>query len=204
MSIAVRKLKKKLTARLVPYLGMSAAFAFLIMMFNIPVPGGTTGHAVGSALIALLFGPWIAGVSVSIAIIIQAFVFGDGGITAIGANCFNMAIAMPFIAYGCFRLVQGNSQNLKRINIAAFFAGYFSLCLTSLITAIELGIQPMVASSPNGTPLYSPYPLKIAIPAMAIEHFLLFGIVEGFITALLFRYFYNYNKELIEVLKRES
>src|ERR1035437_2238245 len=88
MAVALKKLKKKLTARLVPYLGMSAAFAFLIMMFNIPVPGGTTGHAVGAALISLLFGPWIAVVSVSIALIIQAFVFGDGGITANGANCF--------------------------------------------------------------------------------------------------------------------
>jgi cobalt/nickel transport system permease protein len=201
MAVALKKLKKKLTARLVPYLGMSAAFAFLIMMFNIPVPGGTTGHAVGAALIALLFGPWIAVVSVSIALIIQAFVFGDGGITAIGANCFNMAIAMPFIAYACFRLVQGSSTSIKRMNIAAFLAGYLSLCISSLITAIEFGIQPLIAATVDGTPLYAPYPLKIAIPAMAIEHFLLFGIVEGFITVLLFKYFYNSNKELIEVLK---
>jgi cobalt/nickel transport system permease protein len=202
MAVALRKVKKKLTARLVPYLGMSAAFTFLIMMFNIPVPGGTTGHAVGSALIALLFGPWIAVVSVSIALIIQAFVFGDGGITAIGANCFNMAIAMPFIAYACFRLIQGNSVSVKRMNIAAFLAGYLSLCLTSIITAIEFGLQPILATTSDGTPLYAPYPLKIAIPAMAIEHFLFFGIVEGFLTALLFRYFYNHNKELIEVLKQ--
>jgi len=202
MAVAIKKLKEKLTARLVPFLGMSAAFAFLIMMFNIPVPGGTTGHAVGAALIALLFGPWMAVVSVSIALILQAFVFGDGGITAIGANCFNMAIAMPFIAYGCFRLVQGNSTSLRRMNISAFLAGYLSLSLTSILTAIEFGIQPIIASAPDGTPLYAPYPLKIAIPAMAIEHFLFFGIVEGFITALLFRYFYNQNKEIIEVLKR--
>jgi cobalt/nickel transport system permease protein len=201
MAIAVKKLKKTLTTRMVPYLGMSAAFAFLIMMFNIPVPGGTTGHAVGAALISLIFGPWVAVVSVSIAIIIQAFVFGDGGITALGANCFNMAVAMPFIAYGSFKLIMGKSSNIKRMNIAAFLAGYLSLCLTSLITAIEFGIQPLIASMPDGTPLYAPYPLKIAIPAMALEHFLLFGIVEGFITALLFRYFYNSNKDLIEVLK---
>jgi cobalt/nickel transport system permease protein len=204
MAVAIKKVKKRLTVRLVPYLGMSAAFAFLIMMFNIPVPGGTTGHAVGSALIALLFGPWIAVVSVSIAIIIQAFVFGDGGITAIGANCFNMAIAMPFIAYTCFRLIQGNSLNVKRMNFAAFLAGYLSLSLTSVITAIEFGIQPIIASTAEGTPLYAPYPIKIALPAMAIEHFLFFGIIEGFITALMFRYFYNNNRELIEVMKRSS
>lgn len=198
---AIKKVQKKLTAKIIPFLGMAAAFSFLIMMFNIPIPGGTTGHAVGAALIALIFGPWIAVVSVSVALILQAFVFGDGGITAIGANCFNMAIVMPFIAYGVFKIVNNNSVNPKRMGFAAFWAGYVSLNFTALITAIEFGIQPIISSSPDGVPLYAPYPLKIAIPAMALEHLLLFGIVEGFITALVFRYFYNSNKELIEVLK---
>ncbi len=197
---AIKKVKKKLTTKTIPFLGMSAAFSFLIMMINIPIPGGTTGHAVGSALIALLFGPWVAIVSVSVALIIQAFVFGDGGITAIGANCFNMAIVMPFIAYGVFKLINNNSVNQKRMNIAAFFAGYISICFAALITACEIGIQPMVASLSDGTPLYAPYPLKIAIPAMVLEHLVLFGIVEGLITALVFRYFYNSHKEVIEVL----
>jgi len=200
ITIAVRKVKKELTAKLVPFLGMSAAFAFLIMMFNIPVPGGTTGHAVGAALIALLFGPWVSIVSVSVALLIQAFVFGDGGITALGANCFNMAIVMSFVSYWVFKLVNGKQDNLKRMNIAAFLAGYISICISAVITGIEFGIQPIIASS-NGMPLYAPYPLKVAVPAMALEHFLLFGIIEGIITALLFRYFYKHHKELIEVLK---
>lgn len=198
---AMRKIKEKLNTKMIPFLGMSAAFSFLIMMFNIPIPGGTTGHAVGSALIALLFGPWIAIISVSVAIILQAFVFGDGGITAIGANCFNMAIVMPFTAFIVFKLINNDSVQLKRMSIAAFFAGYISLCLAAILTAIEVGIQPIIASSPDGIPLYAPYPLKIAIPAMALEHLLLFGFVEGIITALVFRYFYHSNKEVIEVLK---
>jgi cobalt/nickel transport system permease protein len=198
---AIKKVQKKLTAKLIPFLVMSAAFSFLIMMFNVPIPGGTTGHAVGSALIALLFGPWIAVVSVSVALILQAFVFGDGGITAIGANCFNMAIVMPFIAYGTFKVIRNNSVNPKRISVAAFLAGYVSLCFAAVVTAIEIGLQPVIASSLDGTPLYAPYPLKIAIPAMALEHLVLFGIVEGLITALVFRYFYHSNKEIIEVLK---
>lgn len=198
---AMRKIKEKLNTKMIPFLGMSAAFSFLIMMFNIPIPGGTTGHAVGSALIALLLGPWIAIISVSVAIILQAFVFGDGGITSIGANCFNMAIAMPFAAFIVFKLINNGSVQLKRMSIAAFFAGYISLCLAAILTAIEVGIQPIIASSPDGIPLYAPYPLKIAIPAMALEHLLLFGFVEGIITALVFRYFYHSNKEVIEVLK---
>lgn len=201
VSKAIKKVKNKLTTKMIPFLGMSAAFSFLIMMFNIPIPGGTSGHAVGSALITLLFGPWIAIVSVSVAVILQAFIFGDGGITAIGANCFNMAIVMPFVAYGVFKLINNHSLELKRMSIAAFFAGYASLCVAALITAFEVGIQPIVASTSNGIPLYAPYPLKIAIPAMTLEHLLFFGIVEGFITALIFRYFYQSNKEVIEVLK---
>ncbi len=198
---AVKRVKKQLTARIIPFLGMAAAFSFLIMMFNIPVPGGTTGHAVGAAVIALIFGPWIASVAVSVAIIIQALVFGDGGITALGANCVNIAFVMSFSAWGFYKLVAGNSQHPLRINVAAFLSGYVSLTLAAVITALELGIQPIIAASPDGTPLYAPYPLKIAIPAMAVEHLLLFGIVEGLVTLFVFRYFYTNQKELVYVLK---
>ena len=201
LGIAVNKVKKRLSAKLVPFLGMAAAFSFLIMMFNIPIPGGTTGHAVGAALIALLFGPWVATISVSVALIIQALVFGDGGITALGANCFNMAIVMPFIAYWIFKLMNGKSENPKRLAISAFLAGYISLVFASIITAIEFGIQPIIASSPSGEALYAPYPLKVAVPVMAIEHLILFGIVEGIVTLLLFKYFYKNNKDIIEVIK---
>jgi cobalt/nickel transport system permease protein len=201
IGIAVQKVKRQMTTRLIPFLGMSAAFSFLIMMFNIPIPGGTSGHAVGGAIIALLFGPWVATISVSVALIIQAFVFGDGGITALGANCFNMAIVIPFIAYGIFRLIGGKSESQTRITVGAFLAGYISLSVAAVITAVEFGIQPVLASTPDGTPLFAPYPLKIAIPAMAFGHLILFGVIEGIITVLLFRYFYKNNKELIEVIK---
>ena len=70
VTVAVRKVKKEVSARDIPYLGMAAAFSFIIMMFNLPIPGGTTGHAVGSAVIAILFGPWAAIVAVSVALII--------------------------------------------------------------------------------------------------------------------------------------
>lgn len=200
IGIALKKVKESLTLKLIPFLGMSSAFSFLIMLFNIPVPGGSSGHAVGAALIALIFGPWVASVSVSVALIIQAFVFGDGGLTSIGANCFNMAFAMPFIAYWVFRLVSNGSGSVRRNGYAAFLAGYVSLCFTALLTALELGIQPLIASS-NGIPLYAPFPLKITIPALMTEHMLLFGVIEGLVTAVLFRYFYNMDKNMIAVLK---
>jgi len=82
--VAVRKMRKTLQTRQIPLLALAGAFSFVVMMFNFPIPGGSTGHAVGATLIAILLGPWAAVVSVSIALIIQALVFGDGGITASG------------------------------------------------------------------------------------------------------------------------
>jgi cobalt/nickel transport system permease protein len=201
-SVAVKKVKNEVSARNIPYLGMAAAFSFIIMMFNLPVPGGTTGHAVGSAVIAILFGPWAATIAVSVALIIQAFIFGDGGVTALGANCFNMAVFMPFIAYYLFKIINNNSTGKTRLYIAAFTSGYLSLVMTSILTAAEFGIQPLIASSADGKALYCPYDLSIAIPAMAIEHLLIFGIVEGIITALIVNYFVRNEPGLIYAFRK--
>src|SRR5512143_1236637 len=101
---ALRRIKRILATRTIPLISVFAAFAFVVMMFNIPLPGGTTGHAVGVTIAAIVLGPWGAVVSISVALAIQAIVFGDGGITALGANCFNMAIAGSFVAWGVYRI----------------------------------------------------------------------------------------------------
>ena len=199
-AIAQKKLKKQLSLKHVPYLAMAAAFSFLIMMFNIPIPGGTTGHAVGAALIAILLGPWTAVLAVSVVLIIQAVVFGDGGITAIGANCFNMAVVMPFVSYGVFRVVKGKSEGGLRLAVAAFLSGYLGLVVAALITAVEFGIQPLIATAADGRPLYAPYPLSIAVPAMAVEHLFPFGIAEGLVTMLLLKYFLKHEHDLVYAL----
>jgi cobalt/nickel transport system permease protein len=201
-AVAVRKVKHEVSARNIPYLGMAAAFSFIIMMFNLPIPGGTSGHAVGSAVIAILFGPWAAMIAVSVALIIQALVFGDGGITAIGANCFNMAVFMPFVAYYIFKLFSSKAPGKARVYIVAFISGYLSLVLTAILTAVEFGIQPLIASASDGRALYCPYDLSVAIPAMAIEHMLLFGIVEGMITAIIISYFMKNDIGLIYAFRK--
>jgi cobalt/nickel transport system permease protein len=201
-AVAVKKVRNAVSARNIPYLGMASAFSFIVMMFNLPVPGGTTGHAVGSAVIAIIFGPWAATIAVSVALIIQALVFGDGGITAIGANCFNMAVFMPFAAYYIFRLTVQNPVNKARVYFASFISGYLSLVLTAILTATEFGIQPMIASSADGKALYCPYNLSIAVPAMAIEHLLLFGIAEGIITATIVSYFLKNEPGLIYAFRK--
>ena len=188
-SVALKKLKRELSTKHIPYLAMADVFSFLIMMFNIPIPGGTTGHAVGAGIIAVLLGPWTAVIAVSVVIIIQALIFGDGGITAIGANCFNIAVLMPFVASWVFRIIRGNSVSPSRLSFAAFLSGYISLTVSAIVVAFQLGIQPLIAHDPTGRPLYAPYPLSIALPLMTLQHLLLFSFVEGIVTILLFRYF---------------
>lgn len=200
-AMALKKMRKELTSEYIPYLAMASAFSFLIMMFNIPAPGGTTGHAVGAGIMAILLGPWTAIIAISVVLIIQAFIFGDGGITAIGANCFNMAVVNAFVSYWIFRWLSKNFSLNSRLSLAAFLAGYLGLTMAALITALELGIQPLIAQSPDGRPLYAPYPLSIAIPAMAIEHLFLFSIIEGIITALIVKYFSKHEARLIYALK---
>ncbi len=189
-AIAARKLNKTLKSKEAPYLALGAAFSFVIMMFNVPVVGGTTGHATGATLIAILLGPWAAMIAVSVALIIQALLFGDGGITAIGANCFNMGVIGGLAGYGIYRLLAARSGiTSSRRWIAGSIAAYISLNISALITGIEFGIQPMIEKSATGQPLYSPFPLSVAIPAMVGEHALVFGFAEAFVTALVIKYF---------------
>jgi cobalt/nickel transport system permease protein len=202
---AIAKLKKTLRNRQVPMLALSAAFTFLIMMFNVPIPGGTTGHAVGGVLVAVLLGPWAAMVAVSLALILQALLFGDGGITALGANCLNMAVIMPFTGWGVYRLISGKAPASSRLHaIAGAAGGYVGLNAAALSAAVMFGIQPLLAHDAAGHALYSPFGLKVAIPAMAVEHLLVFGVVEGLVTGLVIAYFQRTSPELIPTRERTS
>ena len=187
---ASRASKRTLKARDVPVFAMSAAFSFVVMMFNVPIPGGTTGHATGAAIIAILLGPWAAVLTVSIALMIQALLFGDGGITAIGANCFNIAVVTSFVAHFLYRGISfGTAPSSFRRVIGGAVAGYVGINCSALFTALELGIQPLIAHTAAGQPLYAPFPLSVALPAMMFGHLVLFGVVEGMVTALIILYF---------------
>ncbi len=199
---ASRIVKKTLNARQVPMLAIGAAFSFVIMMFNIPIPGGTTGHAVGGVLVAILLGPWAACIAITVALVIQALLFGDGGITAIGANCFNMAFVLPFAGYYIYKMISYNCpENSKRRIIAAGIAGYFALNLAALFTGIEFGLQPLLHYTASGQSLYCPYGLNVAIPAMAGEHLLIFGWVEAIVTALVVKYLQKQDPVLLGMRK---
>ncbi|MGM9540098.1 cobalt transporter CbiM [Anaerovibrio sp.] len=186
--MSVQKVRQELPPEKLPFLGVAAAFSFLAMMFNIPLPGGTTGHAVGGTLIALLFGPYAACLSVSVALIVQAVFFGDGGILAIGANCFNMAFLLPFTGYYAYQALRRVLSSDGTAPVCAAVAGYVGINAASLAAAIEFGIQPMLFTNELGQALYCPYPLSISIPAMMAGHLTIFGLAEAVFTGAMLAY----------------
>ncbi|RPJ62372.1 MAG: cobalt transporter CbiM, partial [Dehalococcoidia bacterium] len=196
--VAVQRVRKALTRRTVPALALFSAFAFIVMMFNIPLPGGTTGHAVGGTLLAIVLGPWTAVIGVSVVLAIQALLFGDGGLLALGANCFNMAIVLPWVGYFIYKVISGNSDiSSKRRLVGAVVGSYIALVVAALVTGIEFGIQPALFHAADGTPLYAPYGLEIALPAMAIGHLAIAGPAEAIVTGLVFFYLQKSHSSLL-------
>ena len=186
---ALKRVKRMLLSRVVPLISVFAAFSFVVMMFNLPLPGGTTGHALGVTIAAIVLGPSGAILAISIALAIQALFFGDGGISTLGANCFNMAIVASLVAYASYRLIAaGAAVASRRRVVAAAIAGYLAVNAAALVAAIEFGIQPALFHDARGMPLYAPYSLSVALPAMMIGHLTLAGVAEVVISAGLVAY----------------
>jgi cobalt/nickel transport system permease protein len=196
-AVAFRKVKRNLSEKRVPALALSAAFAFVIMMFNVPVVGGSSAHAVGAVFISILLGPWAAVISVSTALLIQALVFGDGGILSFGMNCLNMAVIMPFSGYLAYRLICRGAKPGSTHSLAGAAVGsYIGINLAALCAAAEFGIQPLLFKAADGSALYCPYPLDISVPAMAFAHLLVAGPIEAVITTAAVAYIAKYAPQM--------
>ncbi len=197
---AAGRAKKVVKSRYAPLMAVGAAYSFLVMMFNLPIPDGTTAHGVGAVLIAVLLGPWAAVISVSVALLIQALFFGDGGVLAFGANAFNMAFVMPFVGYAVYRLLTSNtSLTSPRRALAAGVGGYIGLNAAALVAAVEFGLQPALFQAADGTPLYAPFSLSQTIPAMALAHLTVAGFVEFALTVGVVAYLQRANLPLLRL-----
>ena len=207
---AVKKVNEELPKDKIPLIGIGAAFSFLGMMFNVPLVGGTTGHAVGGTLIALLFGPNAACIAVSIALLLQAVMFGDGGILAFGANCFNMAFVLPYVGYAIYKLIVklfgGESQaSGGRKLVAAAIGSYIGINAAALCASVEFGLQPMLFTDSVGNALYCPYDLSIAIPSMMIPHLAVAGVVEAVFTVAIYAFVRKTSPDLTyEAIRRQA
>lgn len=180
---AARRVRKEQTTRTIPLLSIGAAFCFTLMMVNIPVPGGTTVHPVGAVMLAILLGPWAATLGISVALAIQAVFFADGGILAFGANCFTMALVMPFVGFSVYRLVAGRSHIASRRRyFAAAVGAYVGLNAAAFATAVLLGIQPWLFHDAAGRALYFPFPLVVTLPALLLPHLAVAGVAEAGVT----------------------
>jgi cobalt/nickel transport system permease protein len=201
---AGRRVRKVVKTRYVPLLALGSAYCFLVMMFNVPIPDGTTAHAVGAVLVAVLLGPWAAVIAVSTALLIQALFFGDGGVLAYGANCFNMALVMPMVGYAVYRLLARNTAlTSSRRAVAAGIGGYVGLNAAALCAAIEFGVQPDLFRDSRGVPLYAPFHLAQTVPAMMLAHLLVAGVVEAVLTIGVIAYLQRANLPVLRINHRE-
>ena len=197
--VAVNRVRKVLTHRTVPVLALFSAFSFVLMMFNVPIPGGTTAHAVGATLLAIVLGPWPAVLGVSTALGIQALFFGDGGLLTFGANSFNMAIVMPLVGYFIYKVISSNSDALSpRRTIGAVIGSYIGIVAAAACAGIELGLQPLLFHTASGTPLYAPYGLSVAVPSMVFAHMVVAGPVEAVVTGGVVVYLQRTHSSLIK------
>lgn len=195
---SIHKVKKELSKQEVPMIGVGGAFSFLGMMFNIPLPGGTTGHAVGGTLTALLLGPYAACISVSVALLLQALIFGDGGILSFGANCFNMAFVLPFAGYAAAKLFMKIFRSEKGRYISAALGSYVGINAAALCAAVEFGIQPMLFRDAAGNAMYCPYGLSVSVPAMMAGHLTIFGLAEAVFTIAVYAFVRKTSPELAD------
>lgn len=186
IGIALRKTNQTLGERQVPLMGVLAAAIFAGQMLNFSVTGGTSGHLLGAAIAVILLGPWPAVLIMTSVVSVQALLFQDGGILAMGANIFNMAIIGPFVAYAVYTLLRNFlKKQTWGLFVAGFVAAWSSIFIASLSCALQLAL--------SGTS-----PANISVPAMGAIHALI-GIGEALITIGALAFLYAARKDLLKL-----
>jgi len=171
VGFALRTVRRRVPARRIPLIGLAAAFVFAAQMLNFPVAGGTSGHLIGGVLAAVLLGPSAAMLVMTAVLLLQCLMFADGGVTALGANLFNMAIVAPGVGYAIYALVRRLAGgNLRARLLGTAFAAWCSTMAAAIACAGELALSGTVAAG-------------VALPAMAGVHALI-GIGEALISTL--------------------
>ncbi len=177
-----KRIAKKISDKTVPLLGVMSAFVFAAQMLNFPVMGGTSGHLIGGTLAAVVLGPMCGAISVSIVLIVQCFIFQDGGITALGANIFNMSLLGSFVSYYIYRgilKIVGKDKFVAAVAIAS----WSSVMLAATACSFELVFSNTV-------------PLKIVLPSMLFVHMFI-GIGEAIITSFVVAFLLKVRPDLI-------
>jgi len=183
IAYSVRRTNKELPERQVPLMGVMAAFIFAAQMINFKVAGGTSGHLLGGALVAILLGPWAGTLIITAVLVVQALIFQDGGLIALGANILNMAVIGVWSAYALYVSLKRILPGEKGKWLGGFISAWASVVIASLACALELAI--------SGTS-----PLQVVVPAMGFVHMLI-GIGEGLITTGVLAFITATRKDLL-------
>jgi cobalt/nickel transport system permease protein len=173
--------------KLIPYIGVLGAVIFAFQFVNYPIPGGTSGHLVGGTLVAVILGPWASVIVLFLILVIQSL-FGDGGITALGPNAFNMGIIGGVLGFYLVKLIilmmrKTSLKKENKVTIATAIGSYIAILLASIACGFQLAIAGTI-------------PLQVAVPALFYWHVFI-GLGEGVISALIVFYIYKAKPEFI-------
>jgi cobalt/nickel transport system permease protein len=191
-----RKAKGAYPKSFASILAVSSAFVFVAQMINFPITYGTSGHLVGGTFLSVVLGPYAAVLSMTIVLLMQALFFADGGISALGANIFNMAV-IGGLSFFIVKLIAGSSTRGKRFAIGVFVASWLSVILGALACGLEIGVSP-VFSQVGG--------IAITVPAMLFWHTLI-GLAEAAITTTFLTQLYRLQPAVLNglaLLKRDA
>lgn len=180
---SINKAARAMKDRTIPLMGITAAFLFSAQMVNFPIGGGTSGHLLGSTLAAVLLGPFAGSVTLACVLVFQCLLFQDGGLTALGANIFNMALGGTLGGYCVFKAAGLIPRGEKGTLIAAAIASWFSVVLASSLCALELAVSGIT-------------PLEIVLPAMAGVHGII-GIGEAAISVAVLSFVMKARPDLV-------
>lgn len=179
---AGRQFARRVGDAALPQLAVFTALAFVLSSLMLPLPGGASGHAIGVGLLALLFGPWVAFISYTLVLVLQAMVMGAGGVTALPVNALIMGFIGAWSVYFLYQLLKP-----VQAGFAVFLAVAFSILLSALLVALVLGLQPMIAQAPDGSPRFFPFGWSVTVPAIMLPH-LVIAVAEAALTLLIWRH----------------
>ena len=180
-ALALRVTGRRWDIDRLPRLATLSALAFLLMSLPLPLPGGTSAHASGIGILAVSVGPGLTFLAISLVLLLQALVFGMGGITTLPLNALAMGLAGGSAAWAIWRVLRRWSEPA-----ALVAAGWLATALPALLTGLALGLQPLLGRAADGSPLYFPFGFAVAVPALVVPHLLL-GVAEGALTLVVCR-----------------
>ncbi|MEM1525324.1 MAG: energy-coupling factor ABC transporter permease [Nitrososphaerales archaeon] len=187
---AFKRAREVIDEKHIPLMATLTAMFFAAQMMNYPIIGGTTAHLLGGPILAITLGPYAGLISMTIILLIQALLFGDGGIITLGANIWNMGIIGVFIPYIICLLILKIKNSKNALMIGIFLAAFIGDVLAAIFAGLELGLSTLTF----------PYSVPIAVTAMGLHHSII-GIGEGIVTIIIISIILKVRPDLMNIPK---